>query len=453
MRLMRVLIGGFISMSLICGIRRADADDNGTFVLVDRHGNTIGSSVFTSLNYCGAGIYQGTLKGTKKVGLFNKDGEKVEMPLPTGYKLEQLILKRDTKGKATTMPDDALMVVSHIGLQGIVDKRGKFLIAPEYDSIRYLGDKIYILTNTVPNTGQRQSVFFDVETGRRSKEPFTTEWFNFGSVGEGRIAFEAPRMRDPHGGWSDPKHGYCDIDHNIIIPAIYEWVGSFQDGLAIVRVSRPSINSEKMTAQNAASPSRNVYIDKNGKMIEPELEPVSLFDKNGLAIAARATNPGVVGLINRKFEFVTEPAYETINQVATEAFAGRPSNHEAMVLISTAGKKMFDFPDTVTNVEWYYGPGSDPGFMVTEEKDGNSKIPEGYKNHNSLMNMSGKIVIPPNYYLEPPRDGLVVATAGFERNRTCGVMNCNGEFLIPLQDAFFSLTEPDRLIKSTSENK
>jgi len=442
-------------MLLICGIRRADADDNGTFVLVDRHGNTIGSSVFTSLNYYGAGIYQGTLKGTTKVGLFNKNGEKIEMRLPTGYKLEELILKRDTKRNVTTMPDDALIVVSHLGLHGIVDKRGKFLIAPEYDSIRYLGGKIYFLTKTVPNTSQRQSIFFDVETGRRSKEPFTTERYNFGPVGEGRIAFETPPTRDmPHGGWSNPKHGYCDIDHNIIIPAIYDWVGGFKDGLAIVRVSRSSINSEKMTAQNASSPSRNVYIDKTGKMIEPEIEPVSLFDKNGLAIAARATNPGVVGLINRKFEFVMEPAYETINQVAAEAFAGRPSNHKPIVLISTTGKKMFDFPDTVTNVEWYNGPGSvDPGFMVTEEKDHNSKIPEGHRDHNSLMDMSGKTVIPPKYYLEPPRDGLVVATAGFKKNRTCGVMNCDGEFLIPLQDAFFSLTEPDRLVKSTSGNK
>jgi hypothetical protein len=451
----RTFIGGLIALSLIFGINRADATDSETVVLVNRQGDAVGTSVFTSLYYYGGGIYQGTLKGARKIELFNRDGEKIEVPLPPGYKFEQLILKREIKGKTMALPDDTLMVVSHVGLNGIVDKHGKFLMPPEYDSIRFLGGKIYILTKTVPNTSQRQSVFFDVESGHGSKEPFTAEGYNFGPVGDGRIAFEAPPVRDaPYGGWSSSKHGYCDIDHNTIIPAIYEWNGAFVDGLAIVRVPRSSISSEKRTEQNASSPSRNVYIDKTGKIVEPELEPVSLFNANGLAFAARATNPGVVGIINRKFEFVAEPAYETINQVASDTYAGSSPNHKPIVLLSTTGKKIFDFPSTVTSVEGYNGPGSiDLGFIVAEESDSISKLPDGYKNHNVLMDLNGKTIIPSKYYLDPPRNGLVVATSGFENDRTCGVMNLKGEFLIPLQSAFFSVTEPDRLIKTIPEGK
>jgi hypothetical protein len=45
----RTFIGGLIALSLIFGINRADATDSETVVLVNRQGDAVGTSVFTSM--------------------------------------------------------------------------------------------------------------------------------------------------------------------------------------------------------------------------------------------------------------------------------------------------------------------------------------------------------------------------------------------------------------------
>ncbi len=78
---MKVILTGLLLLILmVLNFQHADAGGGGQ-ILIDEKGHQVGSLAFDSLCYCNAGIYQGTLKGSKHNVLVSRSGERIEPPV------------------------------------------------------------------------------------------------------------------------------------------------------------------------------------------------------------------------------------------------------------------------------------------------------------------------------------------------------------------------------------
>jgi hypothetical protein len=96
---------------------------------------------------------------------------------------------------------------------------------------------------------------------------------------------------------------------------------------------------------------------------------------------------------------------------------------------------------------------SSENFILASFNDKTSSPPTGYLAHDCLLTSKGEIAIAASYYLSQPRFGLIDAASGFRSQRKDCVMDCHGSVVIPWQAAYFSVTEPDRIIKIVLDPK
>lgn len=175
----------------------------------------------------------------RKFKLINMNGSEI----PTDYPNFEVV---DFMGyKEQGFVDDYIRI-NVKGKQGVLDKKGKTVHAPEYDKVtNFFGDFAFATKGStwfvLKNNGTKIEIpgkIKDVKKYREGLAPFVT---------------------------SDDKFGFMNDRGEIVIPAEYEGAGYFSSGLAWVR------NAEKKIG----------FIDKTGKLVIPfNYDMAKEFDAN-----------------------------------------------------------------------------------------------------------------------------------------------------------------------------
>lgn len=137
--------------------------------------------------------------------------------------------------------------------------------------------------------------------------------------------------------------------------------------------------------------------------------------------------------------------YEKVIPITSSLYAAKP--YDAMHFLGTdkTGKKLFDLPMNVTGVR----EGSETTELIVADWQADTKPPEGLLPANAVFNKLGKMIVPPKYCIGQARCGLIeIIEYSIDQDRLAGVMDYNGKWVIPMQLAYFQITEPSRLIKT-----
>jgi hypothetical protein len=380
------------------------------------------------------------------------------------YWIEAIISPRTKEiQQSGDIPSDLLFHVSKAGLHGVIDMHQKFVVPLEFDSMNFLGD-MYQLRKVVPDISDSLIFFFDPKSQRMSKTGARAGDAVYQQASEGLIEFMPLKRREANTSahqWQPPMRGYCDIDHNVVIKPSPGFGNPFHDGLALVRAEYPP----KALGSPGTSPSpneRNIFIDKTGKFVAPEVIPMGWF-MNGVAVASPAspdagprsiaTAPRV-GLIDQQFHFVVKPEYESLEYLNGHVFIARLPGSDHFTAISDDGRKLGDFPKEITKIEPNDLRPTNPDLVVAQCEDPSFKPSDEYSPHDCIVNLQGKIMAPPKFYLQQIRHGLVQAIdrRSPRGDQKCGIMNTSGDLVIPLQKADFCLTQENRIIKTVQSD-
>jgi hypothetical protein len=246
---------------------------------------------------------------------------------------------------------------------------------------------------------------------------------------EGLISFSF-RPTDAH----TFQSGFLDSEFNEVIPPKFQSVTWFQHGLAIVQ------------SQEFLASAPGQYIDKTGKLVAPYINAISLFNDAGLAVASlpSPTAPKL-GLINEKFEFIVSPVYDQLEQVAKKIYAAKTAREDHYIAINQEGKRLFDFPESVIG----FGPYEETRENEVIVAKDSAPPDKGGLPRNCVFDTAGKLIVPPKYYVTQSRYGLLEICEGtIVPDRKFGLMDSQGNWLVPLEMAYFAVTEPDRVIKT-----
>ncbi len=322
---------------------------------------------------------------------------------------------------------------------GLVDAAGKEVLPAKYDKISPNGDGIFLVVADENDPNTCKCWFFNEKTGKLSARSFKYDEQLF-EANEGLIGFrkqDTPDFRGIH------SRGYYNYQHEVVIPEQYQEGSEFRDGLAMV--------SPEIRATN--KPFRWQFIDKKGKIVAPEIFPVSLF-YNGLAIASPLAIPSAVansndsdgpansqvvsalpqrkyGLVNRQFQFVVKPVYTSLQRVAKNVFAARLSELDDYIAIEETGRKLFDFSPGITQFRLFDENSDDlivAGLAVAK------KDPSSPQLHlDVVFDLSGKMIVPPKYKVGTIENGKIQLYENtYFHDRAYGVMNLKGEWIEPM---------------------
>lgn len=176
-------------------------------------------------------------------------------------------------------------VVDQNRKHGYIDRKGKFIIAPEFD---------------------------DLESFYRPDSP----------------------MRVAVGKFLEAKYGFINPEGDFIVPAIYDNAYVFRNGLA-----RVTIYGEGSYGQR---PRKHGFVDMQGKLAVPvKFEDARSFGPNGLA-AVRVGKHW--GFINTKGEFAIEPRFDDVPDSPESVFdafgLARVKRGNNWILIDAQGKQV-----------------------------------------------------------------------------------------------------------------
>ena len=202
--------------------------------------------------------------------------------------------------------------------------------------------------------------------------------------------------------------GFIDPKGKLVIPANFQKVYPFQEGLAAAQVK-----------------DRWGFIDPRGRMvIEPRFAMVGFFSE-GLAAFREAYNRPW-GYINRKGEVVLEPRFDTaeefkkgVAKVGFETTRGKLLGYLADARLVPLNHRFIDrtgaFVEDPGPIRFATGT---PGELIPFQQDGKM----GY------VDATGKVVIPAEFTSALPfSDGLACASKG----GPYGFIDKTGEFVIP----------------------
>lgn len=74
--------------------------------------------------------------------------------------------------------------------------------------------------------------------------------------------------------------------------------------------------------------------------------------------------------------------------------------------------------------------------------------PDGYKEHDCLFDTSGKVLIPPKYYLTEVKYGLVEAIHGAGDQGKWAILDTRGNAQIAFTPSYLEVVAPNRIIKT-----
>jgi hypothetical protein len=294
---------------------------------------------------------------------------------------------------------------------------------------------------------------FDAHARRLSSNDFETPGFSLYYCNEGLFQFLRTGVRASDAASMDGQlhFGCCDMDGTVIIPPIFGRVEKFTSGLALVTTGVYRVTGET-PVKGKQIDYRNIFIDKSGKFVAPEIYPHSSFNTEGYAVAARTENSKLLGLIDRQFHFVLSPKFESLQFLAKNLYAAREKGDDRSIAIDSSGAKVFDLPKGILRFD-----NNDfahfPDCVIVVEVDNGTPRPEGYLASDCLIDKTGKVLIPLGGYVGYPRFGLVDASLGYNSERRDRLMAITGKMLISPQSAYFNVTEPNRVIKTILNSK
>ncbi|WP_102347800.1 WG repeat-containing protein [Bacillus sp. Marseille-P3661] len=246
-----------------------------------------------------------------------------------------------------------LAIVEYEGLNGIIDKKGKYIVRPQYRTITPFYEERAIVAD---ETGYH---VMD-ESGRLlTSKPYSY----ISTYEEGRAVFSETIS-------GKYIYGYLDRQGKEIIPAAYQTANDFEGGTALVQISDEEfglLNKQGKMVQTFRYPyvgskgdgllafrkeqgGRFGYINEGGDIvIEPAFESAQPF-QHGIAIVGKGeTFPSVYGVIKKQGEFIVEPEYNDIKVVSDNRLAlgktkeGRPPNELWYALATLEGKVLTEF--------------------------------------------------------------------------------------------------------------
>jgi hypothetical protein len=390
--------------------------------IIDKRNRFVLQPDYWYVRYCGNGIYQCRKERDSKPFLVDHNGILMSPKIPPDCELVETLFKRREGRLSHSVPPDTIFIVTRNRKYGVLSAQGKVVIPFDFDWMRVADKETLVLTKTVPGRAYDE-FYFDRINRRLSSEPFPSIGFYY-TPSERMIPFNDSAVHPGrHTRW-----GVYDMDHNLVIPKHFKDISRFHDGLAI--------------AETDTANCRRYYIDTKGNFVAPKIEPVTLF-YDGIAIAKESVSSDAMGLINRKFQFVTESKYFNLQRITKRLYAGRLSEKSPFVAITRSGKRLFDFPPNVVGFNYLEGN------LIVCQYDSGVPPPEGQLLNTCAYDKTGKQIVPPDYFVGGIDNGfLVVIEPTILTDRLSGVMNYRGKFIMPMECAYFVATERNRLIKT-----
>ncbi|MEO1626426.1 MAG: WG repeat-containing protein [Bacteroidota bacterium] len=221
----------------------------------------------------------------------------------------------------------------------------------------------------------------------------------------------------------DRKWGFVDKSGTVVVPATYDRVHSFHEGLAAVERHQGRTGSSYITPRGNLG-----YIDGSGKrVIQMGFDPHSLglakFSNGRAAIASR----GRYGYIDKTGEVVIRPEYETANPFHESLALVRTFDKEVLV-IDTSGNVLFSLLErTRTLVDSTVERVIYKNRTYQEGKIGVGFYREG-KGYTAVFDKSGALLFTSQIlFLHDYTDGVAPATKDIRQN--WGYIDAKGELV------------------------
>lgn len=220
--------------------------------------------------------------------------------------------------------EKALFPVKVGGKHGFIDRSGKIVIAPRFDSLAEFADGRAVFNHS--------GEFGKLEIIDAAGNVITTqEWRAFYGYSEGLAAVGVGRF-EMHGG-GDHRFGFIDTNGKLVIDTLYPQARSFSEGLAAVA------NGEGKWG----------FIDKTGKVVIPFQFENAFGFSDGMACVLI---DGLFGFVDKTGKVAIQPRF---------ALPAKFSDDRASVEIAKPGFKAWT----------YYGSyGSSGGRMAVIDKTG-----------------------------------------------------------------------------------
>jgi WG containing repeat len=410
----------FCCFIALIGILPASAD---RFALVTDHGRNVLPANYSEITYFGRGLYGCTKIGENRQQLFNKYGWRVPVDLPTGCALKQVICAAGSEASVVKeLPADVAIIVSNKMQEGLVDAYGNEVVPVQYESIQHLGNQYFLLKKESGTRDIPEYRFYDFKNKRMSKVPFKSRE-RYGPPSEGLIPFSSVEKS------ASAPWGFCDLEHNIVIPAGFGTVDRFVGGKSFV-----------IRAKGTGE-----FIDKSGRNIAPHIVPATQFVGEYAVAGVPETGLDKLGVVDRDFHFVIEPNYHVLERAAKSMFVAQHFERDRYVALPATGRNIFILPKQVVGIRSWSG---DSDVLVCNFDTGAERL-NGKPLPDCAFNNVGEMIIPPEYIIGQTISNLIEVTSCSNLpNPPNGVMNIKGEFVIPMQPSRFYITESDRLVKN-----
>lgn len=417
-------IFAILAMVQTCSIFPALAD---SMCLIDYSGKTILPPEYARLSYCGSGLYRGRKKNETRDRILNSDGRELPFKLPPNYIIEDIFIDWDApKATLQHIPPNALIKVLVCDKFGLYDGTGKVILRPEFSHIYAIGDGI--LWCARDSNGEEINYLFDSKTKQLSRRTLVNPMY--GVPSEGLVPFHNRPSRNIND-WNQ-EMGYCDYQNQIKIKPNFETASEFHEGFAKVTIEK---------ANNTIA----LYVDHKGQLVNKNILAVSNFNA-GRAIAAKASAPSLLGIIDRKFQFIVEPQYQTLIDLNQGMYACKRGAVTQFSAITATGKHLFNFPTSITGFPDQSQKNSRSGNIVA---DCNEVAPvDGLLTNRVIFDRSGKRITAPTAFGIIDGDLISIIESDTVVDRKQGLMTTQGKWLFKPEDSYFQPTERNRIIKT-----
>ncbi len=250
--------------------------------------------------------------------LFTKDGKHLAITVPKGTKLVQVFwlgqeAEQNPQLQLSDLPKDTILrYIAEDHTFGLCDIHGKEFLPERFGCIGKVSEgKAFVSDKGIFTSPIKSSRFFifDCATKNLKQLPLNNVHRTEDLVlSEGLTAFDASMHLFKNGiapsyaeeaTWNES--GYIDGEGKLAILGKYASAGPFHSGMASVNLAKPTENGRV-----------SVIIDKTGKIVSPESVEVQQFYGDYAIARHLATRPPKYGIVNRKFEFVVQPKYESV---------------------------------------------------------------------------------------------------------------------------------------------
>ncbi|MBC7997624.1 MAG: WG repeat-containing protein, partial [Leptolyngbya sp.] len=347
-----VLVGVLVQQAQAWGgsFYREFGNDHG---LTDLEGREIVPPIYPYINYLGHGLFllfqrnpnpdQGVQCLSEKL-LINRKGIKLKTKIPQNASFEGIFWLGDqAENKKNfvpdTLPDDALLKFRINNNSGICDKDGQIILPASFPWIGTAREGTAVVR-------REDNKLFVFDAKSRQQNEVSSEVADNGggmAFGEGLAPFRNPELT-----------GYIDKLGKVAIAPKFHWAVIFEQGQAFVNI----LSADGKNASGA-------IINRMGDIISPPTLDIREFYGD---YAVAGVGNGKFGVVNRKFEFVIQPEYETLIPQAAPYYSEEDAwslhakppmffyavkhKGDRPLVLSVNGKVLFELPETVHLPNW-----------------------------------------------------------------------------------------------------